>query len=389
MKTTLVDYPKTTFSQSWEKEGVLSPQQQGWLFLSNKVDSIYYNALYGLENLGSYRYRDVQLSELLRRLSSVFSQEQDPLCFGRLVNDDFVRTAHFAFNSLSSIISNPNKELIKVEKKVSTFKSVQLTSKSFSWLAYRPGYTIQEKVSPENKVLANVTAFTADTKENEHTLAFYYRLYHNLEHRLESVSCSNCQYSSQGRPCLKLYKQMQTLLKKKRDVKQGELCETKKIKQSIPNNKLMSDKNYKMIWDGMKRLDNYDETIKTKWEQLPDRIGTLLFWYYASVLFASDSLKIEDHLVHFGSDKKVQEVESFFIGKDEIHHLDFYSFSREIKKISLRLLPSSLLIDVVSYEAKSGYIVPGQKTTSKIAISSVVNEAISHLLEEQKEEQHE
>jgi hypothetical protein len=151
----------------------------------------------------------------------------------------------------------------------------------------------------------------------------------------------------------------------------------------------MSDKNYKMIWDGMKRLDNYDETIKTKWEQLPERIGTLLFWYYASVLFASDSLKIEDHLVHFGSDKKAQEVESFFIGKDEIHHLDFYSFSREIKKISLRLLPSSLFIDVLSYEAKSGYIVPGQKTTSKIAISSVVNEAISHLLEEQKEDQHE
>ena len=118
----------------------------------------------------------MQYSDFLNKVREAFEDiiEQSSLCQNNIVIfDDFIRIADYGYAAIKEIVNKPSTHLEKETCKVHVQKATGMGIKTMKWMAERPGRTVQEKVSPQNKVLTTKTVFSADTKENREFMYMY------------------------------------------------------------------------------------------------------------------------------------------------------------------------------------------------------------------------
>ena len=182
--------------------------------------------------------------------------------------------------------------------KVHVQKATGMGIKTMKWMAERPGRTVQEKVSPQNKVLTTKTVFSADTKENREFMYMYKILHEAILARLTNSECRNCKNND----CkYKLWiTKINKLFSMNSKIRRSELKDVKPIKQSVQNNKLMCDKNYRIIWNAVKMLSDVEEKIEKDFnEALESRFSMIIYWIILARLVSYDNVLIYDKVGRF------------------------------------------------------------------------------------------
>ncbi len=214
-------------------------------------------------------------------------------CHGRFTIDNYVDIALYSLPSLKHIVSSPSTRIIKVPQKVPVSSLKQTTAKTMRWLSKRTGRTVQEKIAPENKVLTNLTVFSADTKENREAIYLYRILYDIVSKRLLNMDppcpCVGCR-----KDCIVPMREINSLISLHTKIKKSELAEVPAQKQSTQNNKLMCDQYYKRIWDAVRMDQEQEESIKKVWDLMARRYVQTAFWLVLSVLLHESNCFIYD-----------------------------------------------------------------------------------------------
>lgn len=239
---------------------------------------------------------DIQFTYFLNKLRQSFETTIDrcEVCKDILIFDDFIRIADFCFAATKEIVANPSTHIEKVDTKMLANKVNGFGTKTMRWMSQRPGRTIQEKISPDNKVLTSKTVFSPNTKENQEFMYLYRVLHEAVADRSKD---SKCQYCNKHSECgyYDWVSKMQRLMAMNIKIKASELGSVKPIKQTFQNNKLMCDKNYKIIWDSVMMLSHLEEKIASDYNSnLKIRLATVVYWLILAKIIEAPDIVIED-----------------------------------------------------------------------------------------------
>lgn len=311
----------------------------------------------------------MQFSEFLRKikLSYEATLKQQQECNRIIVFDDFIRIAAYSYEAAKEIVKAPSTHIEKIQTKILAQKATGFGTKTMKWMSQRPGRTIEEKISPENKVLTSKTVFSADTKENREFMYLYRILHEAIAVRVQHTKCAKCKIEE---GCL--YRdwilKVQRLLAMNLKIKMGELHSVKPIKQSFQNNKLMCDKNYKIVWDSVKMLSEIEDKIERDFNKdLQRRLSLILYWIILSELVDADGVLIEDYVgkvfddeingLWFGNkpnNDKILSIKTRIIRIDDTHKFnDMFFFAVNGSRITLADSSNKVLFeyDVEEYFA--------------------------------------
>lgn len=236
-------------------------------------------------------YLPMLFTEFLEELYTVIHTQR--LCGKEFVFDDFISIATFSVPALKHIVSSPSTQIVKNAEKVHVSSLRQTSSKTMQWMARRPGRSVQEKIAPENKVMTNVTHFSTDTKENREALYLYTVLHDIVRDRIKDTNCLRCEFAA---ICGVPTRDIRDLLSLHAKIRHGELSDVRPEKQTMQNNKLMCDVNYKMVWDGVKQLSRIEDSLKENWENLQQRYLQLGYWaVLAEILHDTDTAILDSY----------------------------------------------------------------------------------------------
>ena len=266
-------------------------------------------AMDGHRELSTGKCLKMQYSDFLSLITDAFektladgrrciAEETDDKKADLALYEDFIRIAEFANKAIKNIINNPSREIKKIEVKLPAARAAGFTNRTMRWLATRPGRSVAEKISPENKVLTTKTVFSVDTKENRELMYLYRNLYEIILSHLKSTKCYKCN-NYEVRCSRKWIGDMQKMLMAYSRIKKDELGEIKSEKQTVQNNKLMCDLNYKIIWDAVCLLTHVEENIQDQFNNVPQRLSRLLYWVLLGGCLKDKRTKIYDYVGKF------------------------------------------------------------------------------------------
>lgn len=254
-----------------------------------KVCDFFNSALIKFYDSTINQYEKIPISKLCRSLNDGIFKALS--CNNYIIADEVMNVLNVCDGAIRNIVSNPNSMLIKEDKKVYISDLRGFSSKTTEWLAKRTGRTVQEKIMPENKILTKKTRFTEKTLENEVTLSLYYFLYDIISERVKKSSCAEC---DKGLSCRRNYETAISFLNLLSKIKRGDLSEVVPKRHISPNNKLLCDKNYSAVWKSQARLNDYEESIENKWNNLFEEFKQMIFWFVVGIVFKVDSVFVDD-----------------------------------------------------------------------------------------------
>lgn len=282
------EFPKKEFLLHNLTEELSYEQQVWWDAMVRLSDIISLTMQNSIERT-SGKYLPMLFTEFLEKLYSVVTIRRR--CGKDFIFDDFVSIATFSVSALKHIVSSPSTQIEKRAEKVLVSQLRRTSSKTMQWMAKRPGRSVLEKIAPENKVMTSVTHFTADTKENRESLYLYDILHDIVRERVQDTDCLSCEYSAS---CGVPTKDIRDLLSLHTKIRHGDLSDVPAEKQTMQNNKLMCDKNYKMVWDAVKRLSQIEDSLSRQWDMLQQRYIQIGYWIILSfILHNTDSVIID------------------------------------------------------------------------------------------------
>ena len=296
----------------------------------------------------SREYNYKSLVDILNMVNTVLDEENEA-CENRIEFDDFVRNASLVSQSLKKIINTPSRKLIKVDKNVPANKITCFNSKTMNWLSRRPGITIEEKIAPKNTIPTKVTYFTPDTVENRHTMYLFDILYDYLYEKVypngNDPKCENCPYTE--KKCYVLYDKLKTILFLKQKVRTTDLKEVQKQKQLRQNNKLLSDKEYKQIWDAVRDIDFYEQNCKNVWDNLKERYQFISFLFVSAKIASLSGIKVFDCY----SQLVDKEGKIALINDEGCNIIKFYDENTNCE-INISLKQETILIEISNYQTE-------------------------------------
>lgn len=177
---------------------------------------------------------------------------------------EIVNNSYFTIKKLKN---NLNTKIIRENVTMPVYKVKKINTYGMIWLSRQNGETIKQKISSaKNKLMAVKTRMSFDTSENRLLFAFLKEMYDKINIKLENFSND---------------------LKNKMDdeykdtifqiLNNEEFSEIKKWDNLPPNNTLLSDQNYKKIWESWKELKTIDEYIEKNFLEIDKRICTIFF----------------------------------------------------------------------------------------------------------------
>ena len=144
--------------------------------------------------------------------------------------------------------------------------------------------------------MTSKTVFSTDTKENREFM-YLYKIIH--EAIIDRVQGTNCQYCTQNHDCgyFDWVRKMQRILSMNSKIITSDLATVKPIKQSYQNNKLMCDKNYKIVWDAVKMLSDLEDKISEDYNSnMSSRLAVIVYWVILAKILSMPNAKIADSI---------------------------------------------------------------------------------------------
>lgn len=269
------------------KTDSLKEEQKNTFYLLNRISDFFSASLRKEFDLTTGTYNKITITKFCELIydSSIRNIE----CQKFLLFDDVMQIVSYCNQALKRIVTFPNLAIVKEQKKVPIHKLKSTSTKTTEWLARKPGYSIAEKIQPDNKVLTKVTKFSADTVENQETMYLYNTLSPLVTLRTMNVDCKNCEKQSL---CKENFKIAEEFIGLKSKIKKTEFNDVKVIKQNVANNKLLCDSNYSVVWKAQKQFDLFEKSLEQKWDNIFQRFSQMMFWFVASIIFSAENVKL-------------------------------------------------------------------------------------------------
>lgn len=341
-----VDFPQIDYI-THASEDKLSYLQQEYIHLMNLCNHYVNQTFHSLLDRISNTYNYESIIKVLKIAKKVIDEEKQQ-CEERILFDDFVLISSQVEQALRSVIYSPSKKLTKVTKDLPANKVKKLDAKTMMWLSRRPGLTIEEKIAPRYVIPSKITYFSPDTMENRHTMYLFDILYDYLFEKVYPMGkerkCEQCDQTE--KECYKLFRQLQSILFLKHRILTGEMKEVAKQKQFKQNNKLMADKEYKQIWDAVKKIDFYEQTCKAIWNQLEQRYLFMAFIYICANISSTQGIKTFEEIVEL-TDK---EGELYFIDEEGNRNSVTFFDEEKNEKFTVSLKDNKIVVSSTSFE---------------------------------------
>ena len=165
-------------------------------------------------------------------------------------------------NTIYYIIRNMTTKIITEDVIVNIYDIKKINNKGIAWISRKPGRNLRQKISMERKMLCPKKRMSFDTSENRLFLEFLRRLNYYLTIRLENIP------DKYNDSALLEFKNI--------------ICDflssniTKEIgvwNNLPPNNRLLSDKYYRVIWNSWNDLIEINNSLKELLEDYERILG--------------------------------------------------------------------------------------------------------------------
>lgn len=179
----------------------------------------------------------------------------------RIVNDSYP-----AFRYLNE---NMREKIVCENVLMPAYKVREVNSYGLNWLSRKSGRTIRQKISSAgNSIMAVQRRMSFDTAENRLFVAFAKELFEQLNTKLESMSRSDQRKITEEE---EMRDELAVFFRR------ADIEEIRRWENLPPNNTLLSDQNYKRIWNAWNELKKINECIKNNSECIEERLATIFF----------------------------------------------------------------------------------------------------------------
>ncbi len=247
------------------------------------------------------------------KLQSHTEKEFTDASLGQLIEDNLDQRrreaakedalSHIINSSIDAfrIISKSMREkIIRENVMMPSYKVKEINSQGLNWLSRQSGRNIKQKISSAgNNVLAVSRRMSYDTGENRLFVAFVRKLLEQLTVKLKYVPETRLPEDEKD-----VYHELASFLQR------DSIKEIRSWENLPPNNTLLSDQNYKKIWNAWNSLKTLDELILYDSKNADERIAAIFYFEFLTqiqgrVKIAQLPLEIDydNYLIHHGSEK--------------------------------------------------------------------------------------
>lgn len=212
-----------------------------------------------------------------------------------LPNDRLQQLVNYASQAAENILRKPRSNLVKEEARIRPHQLREMRPKTMHWLNSQPGGTVQQKLAGNKRLAAMVNEFTFETKENRVVAHILYRLGQRVASRLEIGIAQVGAYDTAG-PGESRMKELERFQQIVRRKKTSALADVKPSNERIPNNVLLGDRHYSVLWRTNQMLNEYDKLIAAHWHEAFERYVYMQFWAIAAKLQADTRARLLDGL---------------------------------------------------------------------------------------------
>lgn len=253
------------FCNSFNADSVLSTEadlllfMQDWFIrIEDKIDQEsgdYCLDAFIVDNIDKSHYRDVKKDVVSRLIEN-------------------------CIEAIRTIADNMRENIIRENIKMPVYKVKEINSYGLQWLSRRPGRSIREKISNSNsQMMAVRRRMSLDTGENRLYIAFLKDLIEHLEIKTSKMPSKN-----QRNDEVMYYSQLLSI------IRDPEFEEIRRWENLPPNNTLLSDKHYKVIWKCWNELKQLDDWLLNLSSKVDICLCTL--FYYELIMKISQTCRV-------------------------------------------------------------------------------------------------
>lgn len=205
-----------------------------------------------------------------------------------------------ALDAFRIISKSMREKIVRENVMMPSYKVKEINSQGLNWLSRQSGRNIKQKVSAAgNNVLAVQRRMSYDTGENRLFVEFIRELLEQLTIKLKYVPEYNIPANEND-----ICNELASFLYR------DDIKEIRRWENLPPNNTLLSDQNYKKIWNAWNSLKTLDELILADSQNADERLATIFYFEFLTqiqgrVKIAQLPLEIDydNFLIHYGSEK--------------------------------------------------------------------------------------
>lgn len=285
------------FMQTNKLEQLASSQEPSlegsWWIMLQTAESIYNYAVEISRDPVSNKILSLFWDDISISVSKIINENSiRPLPY-----DDIMQLISYSCKQLESVIKNPRHSIIKVDKMVVPHRVKNVSSKGMNWLGKQPGKTIKEKLSTKNKMLTQVNEYTYDIKENQVAMVVYKQFMKYTKERMDyGINLKGYDLTDQGLDIIN------KIMKVKKLFRNTELSNVKPIYHTQPNNVLLADKNYSVLWKSYLEICKYDDRLSKKWDSALQMYVKAIYICINSIIASFNEVQVIEERINFSKD---------------------------------------------------------------------------------------
>lgn len=173
--------------------------------------------------------------------------------------------------SIKSLLRSPHEDIRREHNNIPIAMVREIDSVTIMWLNHQSGRTLREKLAGKLSIRAVSRRWYLDTLENRLFKEFLQRLQELFEEKTQAICAGDPVFEELAQHIL-------------RWLREDEVRDIGRWQNLPPNNMLLSDKNYRKIWDGWTWLMELDQQISDDGKQLAAFLLHMTFWMVAATL---------------------------------------------------------------------------------------------------------
>lgn len=183
--------------------------------------------------------------------------------------DDLSLIAESSLETCRYISENLRTRIVRENVLMPSYRARELGQNGIQWLARRSGRTIREKLAyTHNKLMAVRRFQSIDTGENRLFVAFVKRMLERINQKSKGLSTAEKNFQVWARKFLR----------------SEEADWIGRWENESPNNTLLSDRNYRIIWRQWQQLEGLDDRIREDVREEANHLAVMIFWMLLSEL---------------------------------------------------------------------------------------------------------
>lgn len=219
------------------------------------------------------------LDNFLKKYSIVLNTENQ-----HYPKDNLMMLSEYLLPALQKISMTPKTQLVKNNILQKHYNVQTINNKTMQWLEGRSGKTLKEKIGNVGKIMAPMSGYTIDKKENRIIAQLFRKIEKMIEIKYSELNKINLIESQEFK---EIYEKFHRI---KKIMKDNGLYYLEKPKDFIPNNTLIDHRDYSKTFRGLKMFNKYIEDYGVSEEEVLKTSVYLIFFGVCAKLMETPNL---------------------------------------------------------------------------------------------------